>query len=113
VPSVEVQATELLEHLTSVDFHFLWLVVQLITLRETIIAWNTIETHHHPKLLGQLGNDIRGQLVELHLKLDQDVRMDRLRHLKPSYEKFIKSNIFIIHWLSNNLLPLALVRHLR
>jgi hypothetical protein len=113
VPSVEVQATELLEHLTSVDFHFLWLVVQLITLRETIIAWNTIETHHHPKLLGQLGNDIRGQLVELHLKLDQDVRMDRLRHLKPSHEKFIKYNIFIIHWLSNNLLPLALARHLR
>jgi hypothetical protein len=97
---VEVHVAKLLEHLTSVNFHFLWLIVQLIVLWKTIPVWHTDEAHHRPKVLRQLGNSIRGQLVELHPKFDQNIIKDKLRrHTEPSCEKLFKHNGFILHLL--------------
>jgi hypothetical protein len=96
----KVHAAELLELFTSVDLHFLWLIVQLIALHKAVTAWHSAEAHYRPKVLRQLGKSIRGQLVELHPKLDQTVSKDRLRrHLEPTYEKHFKHNNFILRRL--------------
>jgi hypothetical protein len=103
---VKVHAAELQEHITSVDLHFLRLIVQLVALRKTITAWHSAKAHYRPKVHRQLGKSIRGQLVELHPKPDQNVGKDRLRrHPEPSCEKLFKHNSFVLCWLQNNLFP--------
>jgi hypothetical protein len=49
---MEVQATELLEFLSSINFHHLQLVVQLIALCKTVTAWLIVEAAYSPKVLG-------------------------------------------------------------
>jgi hypothetical protein len=67
---MEVQATELLEFLSSINFHHLRLVVQLIPLCKTVTAWLIVEAPYSPKVLGQLSKSVQGQLVKLHMKLN-------------------------------------------
>jgi hypothetical protein len=89
---VKVQAAELLEHISFVYLHFLRSIVQLVALHKTITASHSAEAHYCPKVLRQVGKSIRGRLVELHLKFDQNVSKDRLRrHPGPSYKKTLQT----------------------
>jgi hypothetical protein len=60
LPHMEVQATKLLELLTSVNLHLLRLVVQLKVLHKTIVVRLAAEGHHSPKVLRQLRESIWG-----------------------------------------------------
>jgi hypothetical protein len=66
---MEVQAAKLLELLTFINLHLLWLVVQLVVVHKTIGTQIATEAHHRPKVLRQLSKSVWGQLVQQHLKV--------------------------------------------
>jgi hypothetical protein len=47
--------------------------MQLITLHKTVTAGFATEAYHDAEIHGKLSEGIRGQLVNLHPKLQQDI----------------------------------------
>jgi hypothetical protein len=47
---VKVHTVKLLEHITSIDLHFLHVIVQLVALHGTVTAWHSAEAHHRQAL---------------------------------------------------------------
>jgi hypothetical protein len=69
---MKVQATKLLKLFTSINF-LLRLIMKLIAPRKTVVVGFATEAHHNPEILGKLSKNVRGQLVKLHPKLQQDI----------------------------------------
>jgi hypothetical protein len=70
---MKVYAAKLLIFLNPVSIHLSSLVVQLIALRETVATGFSVKAKHGPKILGELSESIRGKLVKLHRKLQQNI----------------------------------------
>jgi hypothetical protein len=69
---MEVNNAKLLKFLEAVYSNLLCLIMQLIALCKAIAARLSTEAQHGPEILRQLGNRIWNQLMQLHLKLQQD-----------------------------------------
>jgi hypothetical protein len=70
---MKVYAAKLLILLNPIDIHLLWLIVKLIALHKTIAAGVSTEAKHNPKILGKLSESVRGKMVKLHPKLQQNI----------------------------------------
>jgi hypothetical protein len=105
LPCIKIDNAELLKPLKAINNNLLWLIMYLVTPSESIIAGLPVEAHHSPKILRQLGDSIRVQLMQLHPTLKQDLGESRMRwHSKPRGKKFLKNNGFIVGRLWNSLL---------
>jgi hypothetical protein len=103
---MEVNNAKLLKFLEAVNSNLLWLIMQLIVLSKAISTRLLTEAQHSPKILRQLDNSIRGQLMQLHPKLQQNFCESRMRwHVKPHREKFLKDNNLIVVQLWDSFLP--------
>jgi hypothetical protein len=103
---MKIDNTELLKFLEAVNNNLLRLIMQLIALSEAVAAGLSVEAQHNPEIHRQLGNDIRGQLMQLHSILEQILRDSRMRwHSQPHREKLLKDNGLIVVWLRDSLFP--------
>jgi hypothetical protein len=100
---MKVYAAKLLIFFNPVGIHFLWLIVQLVVLHETIAARFFAEAKHNQKLLRKLSESVQGKLVKLHPKLQQNISQHRLRwHPEPSHKELLKHNSLVVAWIRNN-----------
>jgi hypothetical protein len=72
-PGMKVYAAKLLIFLNLIGIHLFWLEVQLIALHQTVTARFFTEAKHGPKIRGELSKSVRGKLVKLHPKLQQNI----------------------------------------
>jgi hypothetical protein len=70
---MEVEASVLTLHFSSVNLHIHLLIMQFISLGEAVSRGNVPEVCHHPNILQQLDHSIGTKLMQLHLKFQQDV----------------------------------------
>jgi hypothetical protein len=82
------------------------LIMQLITLGEAVTTWLPAKAQHSPNVLRQLGNGIRGQLMQLHPVLEQNLGENWVwRHSWRCHKKLLEDNGLVIVWLRDSLLP--------
>jgi hypothetical protein len=100
---MKVYVAKLLIFFNIVGIHFLWLIVQLIALRETVTAGFSTEAKHSLKILRELSESNRGKLVKLHPKLQQNISQHQLRqHPEPIRKELLKHDSHIVGWIQNN-----------
>jgi hypothetical protein len=97
---MKVYATKLLIFFHPISIHFLLLIVHLVALRETVAAGFSAKAKHNPEILGELSESIRGKLVKVHPKLQQNISQHRLWwHPEPSRKEPLKHDSLIIAWI--------------
>jgi hypothetical protein len=82
--------------LTSLEMNLLVLIVQLIVLSKDIDSRMDPTGHDSLDKLTDMIDNIRHQMVQLHLEFAQDVHKDRMqRHMKPGSKKVFEDDSFI------------------
>jgi uncharacterized integral membrane protein len=96
---MKIDNTELLKSPEAISINLLRLIMLLIMACQTVATGLPAKAHHSPKILRQLGDAVRGQLMQLHLIFKQDLGESRMRwHSKLHGEKLLK-NYLVTGWL--------------
>jgi hypothetical protein len=67
---MKINNAKLLQFLEAIDSNFLWLIMQPIAFSKAIAVRLPVEAQHSQEILRQLSNSVRGQLMQLHPKLE-------------------------------------------
>jgi hypothetical protein len=81
-----------------------------VALCKSIDAGFSTEAHHSPEIFRKLSESIWRNLVNLYMKLNQNIDQDWVRwHPKTCGKKILKHDSFIGCWFWNDFLPRLLV----
>jgi hypothetical protein len=103
---MKVYAAELLTFFTSVSLNLLQLIMHLVALHKTITTGLSTKAHHNLEIFRKLSESIWHKLVNLYMKLNQNIGQDWVQwHPKTCSKKIHKHENFIGCWFRNDLLP--------
>jgi hypothetical protein len=93
---MKVYAAELLIFFTSVSLNLLQLIMHLVALHKTITTGLSTKAHHSLEIFRKLSESIWHKLVNLYMKLNQNIGQDWVqRHSKTCGKKILKHDSFI------------------
>jgi hypothetical protein len=103
---MKIYTTKLRNKISVVPFemNFLVLVVQLVVMSENVCSRMTSARDNSPDKLANLNDSIWCQLMQLHLKLAQNIQKDRVQsHMKTRSEEIFEHHRFIFMRIWNGL----------
>jgi hypothetical protein len=103
---MKVYAAEPLIFFTFVNLNHPLLIMQHVALHKTAAAGFSTEAHHSPKILRKLSKSIRRKLVNLYMKLSQNIGQHWVwGHPKTCCKKFLKHKRRVDYWFWNDFIP--------